>query len=705
MGKDVLSLAVQHHEAGRLKAAERLYKSVLKANPKNAVALNLLGVLAFQSGQHNKAIRLIGKAISVNPNYAFAHFNLGNVFKYRGKLADAEAAFGRVVTLNPRDAGAYGNLGIVLQEQGRFADAAGAFRKAAQLEPANPVAHYNLANAMLLLGEERSAAQAFQTAIQLRPDYAEAHTNLGNLFLGQNEYEKAAACFRRALEIRPDFAEAHANLGHALKELGQVEQALHTLETAVRLNPELPEAHNNLGAALRGLRRFKEAAAAFRRAAELRPDFVEALTNLGNTLFDQGDSDGAARAFDDALEVDPDDLDTIRTLAGQWERANRLDRARAAIERGLRLSPMDPDLNLIAAKCERREGKVLEAIDRLERIDRSTARSRTTINIMYELGRLYDRLDECEKAFPYFAEANRLSREHPPHKRINKNDFLALIDSVQSQLTQDWLDSWSATPEQDAQQTPVFFVGFPRSGTTLVEQVLASHPGLQTLDERPAIDETLGLIPGFPEAYPHALAELTAEDIAHLRDRYFETAHRFVTPEPGQLLIDKMPLNIVHTILIWRLFPHAKIILAVRHPYDVCLSCFMQNFEITAAMANFFTFDDAAKLYVKVMTLWQKCALLLPLEHHVVKYEDFVGDLEAQTRSLLGFLGVEWDPSVLEYAEHAKQRPRIGTVSYDQVVEPVYQRSRFRWKHYQKQVGASLEPLKSFAEAFGYEER
>ena len=608
------------------------------------------------------------------------------------------------MALSPNDAGAHGNLGIVLQEQGRHADAESAFEKAAALEPANPEAHFNLANALLALGQEEAAKASLHKALELRPDYAEAHGNLGNLFLGQGEHEPAMAAFRRAVPLKPDLAEAHANLGFVENELGNFDAALTTLETAIGLNPNLAELHNNLGSVLKSLHRFSAAAAAFRRAVQLRADFAEAHINLGTTLFRLEDLDGAVAALDAALALDPDDVDAVRTLADLWERANHPDKARPVIERGLRLAPKDAELNLLAAKCERRDGNIGDAIARLENMDRGAAPGRSAINIEFELGRLTDQQGEYERAFAYYSDANRRSRDYSPHAAVDKNRFLDMLASLDSALSEDWIGAWTETPELSGRQTPVFLFGFPRSGTTLVEQVLASYPDIAVLDEQPAVDDMLSLIPDFPESYPRALADLTADRIMELRARYFETADAFTKGAHNGLLIDKMPLNIVHVAMIWRIFPRAKMILALRHPYDVCLSCFMQNFEISPAMANFFSLEDAAHLYAKVMTLWRKYIDVLALDYHVVKYEDFVDDFEAETAALLKFLGSEWDEAMAEYTAHAKKRARIATVSYDQVVEPIYRRAQYRWKRYRREIGTSLDSLKSFAESFGYGE-
>ena len=477
--------------------------------------------------------------MSISPDYASAHFNLGNVYKYRGKLGQAEAAFERVVVLTPDDAGAYANLGIVLQEQGRHTDALSAFERAAKLEPANPESHFNLANGLRFLGRQEAAIAAFQQALKLRPDYAEAHTNLGNLYLGQGDHEQASAALGRAVELRPDMAEAHANLGFVLNELGSFDDALNVLETALRLSPELAEAHNNLGSVHKSLHRFGDAVAAFRRAVALRPGFAEAHVNLANALFHQEDLGGAVAALEAALALAPDDVDTIRTLASLWERANRLDQARPVIERGLRLAPEDEELNLLAAKCERRDGNAGPAIARLEKIDRAAAQRRSAFNIGFELGRLYDQQGDYKEAFGHFSEANQRSRQYPPHAKVNRNHFLEMLAAIDSRLSRDWIDSWSATPALQERRTPVFFFGFPRSGTTLVEQVVASHPDIVTLDEQPAVDEMLGRLPGFPESYPDALAKLTAAEIVQLRERYFETADDF-RPAPPKRCVPEL---------------------------------------------------------------------------------------------------------------------------------------------------------------------
>ena len=252
------------------------------------------------------------------------------------------------------------------------------------------------------------------------------------------------------------------------------------------------------------------------------------------------------------------------------------------------------------------------------------------------------------------------------------------------------------------EESPVFFIGFPRSGTTLLEQVLSSHPRVQTLEEKRTVSELVNLIAAWAGGYPSALATLSAADIAQLRAAYFQVVDQALRRQPGRILIDKLPLNILKIPVIQRVFPHAKFIVSVRHPCDVCLSCFMQSFELNSAMANFLTLEDTTAFYVKVMALWQKCLRVLPLDYHLVRYEDLVERFEHETRRVLEFIGVGWDDAVLGYAEHARRRETIATPSYHEVTEPIFQRAKYRWHHYAKELEPYMRRLAPYIEYFGY---
>ena len=261
------------------------------------------------------------------------------------------------------------------------------------------------------------------------------------------------------------------------------------------------------------------------------------------------------------------------------------------------------------------------------------------MGIHFELGQLHDRASDSGEAFTHFMQANRLQCDTPQAQSADKNRYLREIDTLGAIFTPEWVGSWTPAPPLDGEISPIFMIGFPRTGTTLLEHVLAGHPRLRTIEEGPTISEVRREILTFSEGYPRALADLAPARIEQLRNIYFQAVNGLIDRQAGDLFVDKMPLNIVEAGLIWRLFPAAKFIVTVRHPCDVCLSCFMQAFDINDPMANFFSLGDSARLYAEVMELWRRYQQILPLDHHIVRYEDLVEDLEGEARRLVGFLG------------------------------------------------------------------
>ena len=615
-----------------------------------------------------------------------------------GRLGEAMSQCRDILRHDPSHPAAWNLLGFLQHQDGDDAGAIEAFQSAITAKPDFADAYFNLGNIFRLRGGLPDAEAAYRSFLSLNPADAAVQMSLGIVLQEQNKFADAAPLFRAVLQQQPNNADAHTNLGYALKKLGRYEKAAKTLRSALDLAPHSAECQNNYGTVLRDLRRFEEAAAAFRQALKLKPDFIEAQNNLGHALFDMGELDAAIAAFNRALEIRPGDIDSYINLAGLGERSNRLDIAKPAIDGGLKISPEDPSLHLIAAKCERREGKIERAIERLQRIDLATARDIIAIDIAFELGQLFDKSEDAGQAFAHFTKGNQLSQQFPAHREIDKAEFLDLTDAVDANLNEEWLASWSTlTPPSDI-PAPAFIVGFPRSGTTLTEQILAAHPKLQTLDEKPTLDTMLAQLP----SYPNSLAHLSDRQAAELRAIYFAAVGEFIDLEVDARIIDKMPLNIIHAVSMQRIFPAAKLILVVRHPCDSCLSCFMQNFVVNSSMANFFSLEDAANLYGKVMRLWQKSTRLLPLDYHIVRYEDLIADFESETRKMLNFLELEWHPAVADYAAKARQRGKIDTPSYHQVTQDIYQSAKYRWKRYRDQFDGVKPALEPFVEEFGY---
>lgn len=616
------------------------------------------------AGRRPSRVAVGSAALSTVLNEAVAHHQAG-------RLDEAAAGYRRVLASAPRHADALHLLGVIAYQKGDQVRAAKLIGRAIALDSDNAVYHNSLGSVLLASRQPDRAEVHLRRAIALKPAYAEAHNNLGNALQQSNRLTEAVDAYRQALACRSDYAEAHANLGRALQALGDSSAAV----------------------------------AQFRHAVVLRPGYAKAHRWLGEALGDLGQRDAAERALRTALTHAPDDADIRAALAALWERRSRLEEALAEAEGVLAKTPGHARAEVIAARCERRLGRLEAARARLERLPTAPLDADTSAFHAFELATTLDRLGAYRDAFRRYAEGNRIIMESPAGRSVDPSAFPAEIARLHDRFTEAWIAGWSpAVPHDRAHDgpPPVFLVGFPRSGTTLLDQVLNAHPALITLEEKPTIDVVKQALASRSPGYPDALAGLDAETVRDLREAYFREVARHLPDRGGRILVDKMPLDIIDAGLIHRLFPESPFILALRHPCDVVLSGFMQAFRPNPAMVHFATLEGTATLYAQVMALWQHYRALLPLQVLATRYEDLVADFTAETRRILDFLDLPWDDAVLSYRDRAKDRA-IATPSYHQVVQPIYSRSVARWRNYEPELAPVIPLLRPFVEGFGYD--
>ena len=303
---EALAIAIQHHQSGRLQAAEQIYRQILAIEPNQPDTLHLLGVIAHQVGKHEMAAELMERAIALKAGAAVFHNNLGEAYRALRRIPEAIDCYRRALELKPDYAAAHSNLGAAFQDQGKLEEAVACCRRALELKPDNAEAHNNLGTAFQDQGKLDEAVACCRRALDLKPDYAEAYSNLGVALKGQGKLGEAVACCRRALDLKPDYAEAHNNLGAALKGQGKREEAVACYRRALELKPDYAEAYSNLGAAFEDQGKLEEAVACCRRALELKPDFAEAYNNLGVAMKGQGKLAEAVACYRQALELKPD---------------------------------------------------------------------------------------------------------------------------------------------------------------------------------------------------------------------------------------------------------------------------------------------------------------------------------------------------------------------------------------------------------------
>ena len=554
------------------------------------------------------------------------------------------------------------------------------------------------------LGEFRESESCGRHALMVNPRHVIAHHVLGAALHCQGLLVEAIPHYQRAIELQPDYAEAHYFLGNTLREMGEMQKAVISYRATIALQPDYVEALSNMGAALTLLGDNMEAFSVLNRALALRPNTPQILCNLGNILQQDGRLEEALEKYKRALHFSPDSLDALANYAALNEKTFRHAEAHEALDRGLKLAPDDPRLMLVSAKLSRHEGNVQGAVAILNRLIAKNASPDIAGDAHILLGQLLDRLGDAKVAFAHIKEGNRLTAITTMKSFGDYDSYLTKLDMVKCYVTEA-LPQVISAPQLEPMDTPAFLFGFPRSGTTLLEQVLDSHPVLQSMEERGAVRAMEQAFRDISKDREYALSKLTDEEIVFLRKVYFEEVAKYVKRKPGTILVDKMPLNTVQAPLIWRVFPQAKFILAIRHPCDVCLSCFMQNFAVNDAMTSFLTLENAAHVYARVMELWQTYLKTLPFVYHRVRYEDLVADLEDETRKLLTFLEVDWSDKVLNHTEHARKKGTVNSSSYHQVTQPIYQHAKYRWKRYTDEFAPLLVTLQPFIDYYGYGER
>lgn len=593
-----------------------------------------------------------------------------------GDAQQAQALYASVCKLDPTDTEAWIKRSLIEKGLGNFQQAEHHARRALTLAPKLGYGHYALGQALHSQRQRIGAIASYRTAIRQMPQLAEAHYLLGLALHEQGAMSEAVASLQQALAWRPAFPEALAEIGALYINLGQVETGLGYLQQAATLRPNDPVVLGNIGCALRL----------------------------------QGKAPAALDHFRHALRLAPDNVDLIAGLANLLEKRGETEEAERLLAQGLQLEPGHVMGNLVAAQLDRRGQRLQQAVDRLQDLLMPTLAVDHRADIALELGQIYDQMGDAERAYAMMLEGKRnkamatLSRDSD---RRSSSSYLARLTQIRQLATPALATALCAQIKlNDArlneQIAPVFLIGFPRSGTTLMEQILDSHPGIQTMEEKSTVSHMVNRALEMLDEQAGTLTDLREDQLNELRQLYFTEVDKHLCLRPGNLLIDKMPLNTVAVPVIARVFPNAKFILAIRHPCDVSLSCLMQNFATNAAMINFYTLEDTAHLYAQVIGAWLHYAQLLPLNYYQIRYEDLIEDVPAESRKLLDFLGLPWDDAVLKHTDHARQRSAINTPSYHQVVQPIYQRSKYRWTRYAQALAPVLPVLQPFIEQFGY---
>jgi tetratricopeptide (TPR) repeat protein len=688
MISDLLQVAEQHHRAGRRHEAEAICRQLLAQEQDDPLALHLLGILEAQAGEFRSAALLLSRAVQLRPDLVEALANLGCVLVNDRKLVEAIKVYGRLAQLRPMDGGPHYALGILYGEVGRLDEAIQAFSKATELQPDFADAQARLGAALRSQGRFDDAIGAYSRASVLRPDWADARNNLANVLRDKGSLDEAIAQYRAATELKGDDAVIQFNLGNVLFQKERFAEALAPYERALRLKPDYVEAHNMLGLTLASLRRVEEAELAHRRALALRPDDAGALEALGSVLLSKQDLAGADTSFRKALGLAPESAVAWNGLGMVLRAWGRFEEASDCFRRAVAINPDKPSFhrNLISLGAQGGDSAKVGRLTTL--LNQPGLPLQERIEAGFALGKLLDDADRFDEAFANFARANALVRETPagPDEVFDGAKLHRVVDRMIEgsppaffARRRDW---------GEASELPVFIVGMPRSGTTLVEQIAASHPAVHGAGELGEIGRIAAqLSPGERRAAGQgwdagSIATAARDYLRHVRS----------LDGAGLRIIDKMPGNIFHLGLIAVLFPAARVIFCRRDARDTCLSCYFQRF---ANNSHRYTYDlaNCGWQWLETDRLMKHWLQVLPLRTLVIHYGELVANQEKQSRRLIDFLGLPWDPACLEF--HKTQRP-VMTASVWQVRQPMYVRSVGRWQCYERHLEPLLQVLASW---------
>ena len=596
----------------------------------------------------------------MNHKKAIKHNKKGCLFIEQNRLSSAEKCFRKAVKLNPYYVEAYNNLGNTLEQLGKIDDAFAVYQKAIAINPDLAETYANLAGIQQQRNQVKAALENYNKAVQLKSDDAEVYYNQGKMLCLTGQFEVALESFNKAIELKPDYFEAYSNCGVLLSAAEQFDKAIENFNKAIQLKPDLAQAYSNRGNALSETGQAEAALASYDKAVQLKPDYATAFFNRGNVQ-------GSIGLFDEALESYNEAIQLNRGYAEAYFN-------RSCLQEYSQVS--DSELDFMETQTKRKD---LTGAD---------------LKFYYfALANAYERSEDYAKHFDLLLKGNHLKRQEIVYNFARERNIFEKIKSLFPEKTADVQPPANAG---DSSLTPVFIVGMPRSGTSLVEQIIASHSQVYGAGELVVLRRIVGpmINTAMKAARPNDNSILKNNILDKIRSDYLGYLKKLNLPE--KIITDKMPLNFIFLGFILAAIPSAKIIHVKRSPMAICWSIFKHNFS---GSGNGYGYEmnelsEYYLLYHDLMEFWQT---RFPDMIYHLDYEELTENQEAETRKLLEFCGLDWEQRCLDF--HTTKRT-VKTASNVQVRKKIYQGSSSAWIKYEQQ----LQPLINKLESTGHVE-
>ena len=536
-------------------------------------------------------------------------------------------------------------------------------------------------------GQLEEAVKKFSQALSLNSNYAEAHYNLGVTLRELGQIDAAIQSYQNAIAVKNDYPDAHNNLGNAFLDLKRFDTAVEHFEWAVAFNPEFASAYNNLGIANRLRGNILEAIKSFDRALVIKPDYAEAANFRGIVFQDTGDYENAIKYYQKALAINPNLADAYNNLGLAEKETNNPDNAIKSFEKALSINPdfANAYYNLCGFKHYTLDNKKIVKMQSL--LSSSKISESDRINLNFALAKTNEALGNQDEFFSNLHEGNRLRKRelgYSIHKTQN------LFSNVREIFTQETSSINESSLNITSTKRPIFILGMPRSGTSLVEQIISSHKSVYGAGELNTLSEIFFPILENIVSNEKDKNTISKQSILLIREKYLDSLS--LLNSNANIITDKAPSNFRFIGLIFSMFPDAKIIHLKRNPIATCWSIYNQNWNGNGYGFSY-SFDDLVsyyELYSELMNFWHK---KFPGKIYDMSYEDLTNNQEEETKKLIKYCELEWDENCLNFH---KNKRAVKTASLLQVREKMYQGSSEAWKKYETYIQPLIKGLKPY---------
>lgn len=638
--------------------------------PEEPFFQNILGVAYLHLGKIKNAVQYFHNAIKIKFDYQEAHSNIAYVFENLNKYDNALYHYKQILKFKANNPEILNKIGIILDKTNKSDKAIIFYKKAIAQKHLYTAAYNNLAISLNKLGLFKEAIKYLSQLIKTNPAYEVGYNNIGVSMNYLAKSKEAIDHFNKAIKINPEYYEAYNNKGIALSDIGELNEAITNFALCLKIKPDYYQAHNNLGINFEKIGKSKKAIVNYKKAITIKPDYSDAHSNL----------------------------------IALYNRHNLETKHKKYLENALsKCKKNDPKIIFRHAEFLYLKKNYKTTVSLLKKISINDLPLELKFLFFELLGKTYDKILLFDKAFYSFKKLNELVANSSKAKKFNNDIFCNRIINLKKIWSQNNIiinKSLNSYKFNGKELNINFLIGFPRSGTTLLDTILRSHPKIQVVEEKEMVKkmkQTYDLNGSIKQ-----LNSLTENDIFKLRNIYSTELNTHIDKTLGNIIIDKLPLNITDLGIINKVFPKAKFLFILRHPCDCVLSCFMQNFKPNEAMVNFFDLERSAKLYSAVMDLWLIYKKNLKIDYKIIKYEDLIKDLKNTCLPALEFLKLDWDENLFNYTKTALNRKKIHTPSYNQVTQPLYNQAIDRWKNYKQHMEKIIPILDPWIKYFNY---